>query len=154
MTPRIWELKVAAATPHRVLRVLGQAVRSLKGRVAANEDKANTAEAGACKTLGKWSQLCGPAEGLDRTVCGECAFVVGLIEADLVPVRSVITTALSESEGTAREEICHGCDGSLLRRLLIRPSHLLRDSLIKLRLGLLCCKTFSFAQLCANVIEF
>lgn len=40
------------------------------------------------------------------TFSGECACVVMLVDAELVRVRSVITAALSENEGTISEAIC------------------------------------------------
>lgn len=46
------------------LGIVVRAVRSLKGRIAAGEDKASTAEAQDCKTLNKMSELQVLVEGL------------------------------------------------------------------------------------------
>lgn len=43
--------------------------------------------------------------GLNRTVGSACARAVGLINAELVRFQSLITAALSESEGPAIEVI-------------------------------------------------
>lgn len=52
-----------------------RAVRSLKVLVAAVEDTLNTAETWACETLDNMSDLRALFEGLNRTICGECAGV-------------------------------------------------------------------------------
>lgn len=50
-------------------------------------------------------------EGLDWTVVGKLASVARLVDADLIGVQSVSTTALQEIEGTASEPICDVRDG-------------------------------------------
>lgn len=60
----------------------------------------------ACNALDKMSRLLAFVEGLNRTVGGRRACVVGLINAEMVRVWSVITAALLESKGTFREAMC------------------------------------------------
>lgn len=83
----------------------------MQGRVSAGEDRANRVEARARKTLDRMFELRAVVEGLNQTVSGEHASVAGLTDADLVSVRSFITAALSESEGTVREAMCDVRDG-------------------------------------------
>lgn len=107
LASRIHELEATAATGHGDLGFAGRTVWSLKGRVAAGGDSANTAEAQARKTLDKMFELRALVEGLNQTVGGEHARVTRLADAELVHVRSVITVDLSQIEGTVSEAICN-----------------------------------------------
>lgn len=106
---RIPKLEVAAAKCDLELRVVLRAVRSSKGCVAAGEDKVNTTKARAHETLDKMSKLQKVVEGRNGNFNGEHSCVVELVDAELVCVRLVITAALSESESSASEAICHVC---------------------------------------------
>lgn len=62
--------------------------------MVAGEDWANIAEACARQTLYKMFQLRALVEGLNRTVREERECVAGIIDAELVQIRSVITADL------------------------------------------------------------
>lgn len=87
-----------------------QAVRSLKGRAALGEGRANTAEAQAREMLDEMSLLA-LGEVLNRTMGGERVRFAGLVDSELIRIRSVTTAALLESEGTVRDAICNLHDG-------------------------------------------
>lgn len=99
LTARIRELKVAAVIRDGDLGAVVRAGRSFKGRIVTGDDRANTAEAQACQTLDKISELWALVGGLNRIVVVKRAQVAGLVEAKLGRNWSVITSALSESEG-------------------------------------------------------
>lgn len=111
LAARICELEVAAATSDEELGIVGRAMWTFRGRVATGEDRANTEDALACETIDKMSELRALVEGLNWTVSGQRARVVELVNAESICVLLVITAALSESEGTVSEAICHVYDG-------------------------------------------
>lgn len=77
------------------------------------------------------SELWAPVEGLTSTVISERGRVVGLLEIELVIVRSVISVALSKSECTVRKAICNvpycfPVKGFLMRLVLLLGVLLIR----------------------------
>lgn len=86
-------------------------MRSLKGPVVGEENRTNTVEIRACKTLEKGYKSLELVEGLRRTVDDERAHNAGIIEAKLVSVRSIINYALLESDGMVIRAICDMPDG-------------------------------------------
>lgn len=84
-----------------------RALGSLKVLVAVNYDRSNTAEAQAQKKLDKMFKPWVLVEGPNRTVGSELARAAGLVDAEFVCVREVITAAQLESEGTVSEAICN-----------------------------------------------
>lgn len=106
LAARICELEVDAATHDAELSLVLLARRLLKAWAEAGEDRANNAEAGACETMDKMYKLQQLVEGLNQIVSGECGDVAGLVRAELVCVRSVITAALSGGDGTVSKAIC------------------------------------------------
>lgn len=111
LAARSCELEVVAATRYGELGFLMLAVQSLKGLVPTCKDGSTTAEARACKTLNKMSELPALVEGLSPTIGGERACHAKLVDVELIHVLSVITAALLESESTVREAICDERDG-------------------------------------------
>lgn len=108
------------------------AVLSFKSQVAS-ECMVIRAEALACKTLDKMSQLQVLAEGLHRTVGSEPTRVPELFDAELIRVWSDITMAFLESEGSVREKIWSVPTVSLSKRLLMCRVHLQGPPMIRLR---------------------
>lgn len=102
---RILELDFTAATCDEKLGVVLRAVRSLKGRVAAGEDRSNSAEDRACNMFGRMFELPAIVKELNWTVNGECARVAGLVNAKLVRIQSDFSGGLSESERRISEAI-------------------------------------------------
>lgn len=88
------------------LGVLVWAVGNLESRLAAGEDRADTAEALVCETLDKMFELSALIEGLHGTVGVKREHVAELVHANLIRIQLVITAALSESEGMVSEAIC------------------------------------------------
>lgn len=80
-------------------------MQSLNGCVPASECRANTAEARAYEMVSKVHQLSTVFERLRRIFRGSCACFAGLVDADWILVRSVISAALSDSEITVSEAI-------------------------------------------------
>lgn len=78
----IRELEVAAAVCIGEVGDLERTVRSLKGGVAAPDDKANNAEARGGKMMDKLSELRMLVEGLNQTVGSERTHVLGLVHAE------------------------------------------------------------------------
>lgn len=74
--------------------------QSSKGRVVAGDDGANSAEAQLCDTSDEIFKLCAFVEGLNQNVGDERSPVSVLVDARLVRVRSLTTTALCESGST------------------------------------------------------
>lgn len=111
LAPRICKLEGPATTFEGEIGIVVRAVRSLKSRVAEGEDRVSTEEVRARETLDKMSKLRAPVKGLNRTVVGEHARVTELLKAELVRVLSVITAALSESEGKVSNALCGVRDG-------------------------------------------
>lgn len=94
----------------RELDILVQACQSLKVRVATDEDSMNTANAAVPKTLEKLLERWSLVKWLGGTVDRKRARVAGLVDAELGRVRSVITAALSDSEGTVTDATyCTDC---------------------------------------------
>lgn len=83
-----------------------RAARSFKGRIAAGEFRANSAEARDREMLEKMCELRAFVGGLNRTINTKRARVVGRLDAELVCVQYVINVALLESEGTVSELMC------------------------------------------------
>lgn len=107
----ICELEVAAGTPGGGLGVVMQAARALKGGVGVDEDKANATEVWAHDMLDEMFEHRALVEGLNPTVGGERARDAGLVDTELIRVRSGNTVALLESEGTVSDGICDtGCN--------------------------------------------
>lgn len=77
----------------------------MRGFVAAAEAGSNTAEATACKTLDNMSELRPLVKELTWTFWGERAHIAVLVDAELACIRSFITAAKSESEGTVSQPI-------------------------------------------------
>lgn len=87
-----------------------RSARWLKAFIAAGEDEANSARAGAQKTFDKMSELRPLVKKLNQTVGGKRVCVAGLIDAVLVHIQSVITSSLSESEDIVSKVIRHRRD--------------------------------------------
>lgn len=120
LAARFRELMIAAVTSDGKLGVVVRAVWSLTDKDGADEDRANKMESRAQETLGKMHELWAIKEGLHWTVGRERAaayslciikHVPGLVDAEAVCIWSVITGALSESEGMVSDVICDGSDG-------------------------------------------
>lgn len=104
---RICELEVAAATSDRELSIFVRVVRSLTSRTAAGKERANLAKNRACKPLYRISKLRELLEGLNQNVGDERAHVARLFDVELICIQAVITAALSDSEVTVSEAVCH-----------------------------------------------
>lgn len=83
----------------------------LKDGIGAGENSANTAEARTRELSDEMSKIRAPIKGQNRTVGGEHVHIAGLVDAELVPIRLVISAALSERESTVSKAICHVRDG-------------------------------------------
>lgn len=86
------------------------AVQSSKGLVAAGGQRANNAEAWGGMSPDKMSKFRAPVEWWNLIVCGAGVRIAGLVNVELVCVRSMFTPALSESEGKVSEAIGNGHD--------------------------------------------
>lgn len=104
----------------------------MKGCVAACEDRANNAEAHVRKTLGRTYKLSALVEVLSQTVRGKHECVAGLVDAELVRVRSLNNAARSECEGMDSELICDCMTASTSNGLLMRLFRRLEARLLRL----------------------
>lgn len=82
-------------------------------------------------------------EGPRQTLRGERPIVEGIVEADPVRSRSVITVALLKSEGPFMKAICYGQDCFLVEAYFDAPSTFAR--FFRSGLGILRFITFPFA---------
>lgn len=120
-------------------------MQSLKGRVAASEESASTAEDRARETLDKISELRALVRGLSWTVDGDWAHVVGMVDAELLRVWEVITVAQGDSQGRISEASCGAGDVFPVEGFSDAPGPPIESTrLIKLRY--FHCLTFSFAK--------
>lgn len=84
-------MEVAADAHDGDLGVVVRTVQSLKSRMAAEEDRANTVKAPAREAVDKMSDLRFLVEEINRNIGSKLAHVEGLVHAEWVRVRSVIT---------------------------------------------------------------
>lgn len=77
-----------------------RALRSLKEHIVAGYTQVNMAEAQVCQMLDQMSDLCSFGEWFIWTARRQRTRVACQVEVELLPFCSVITAALTESEGT------------------------------------------------------
>lgn len=149
---RVRELKVTAMTRNGELGVLVGAVRSLRGRVAAGEDRANTAEAwlARCYTIypSFWHLSRGSVGTFVATVC---AFQGSSVQSWHESGRSVMHPRQTMKAGSATQYVACMTD-FLSRHLLMHLVRLLVVRLICLRSRSL--YEISFCLTLVNFIDF
>lgn len=105
LADHVKELEAATPKCNSQLEVFISAVCALRDHVAAGESRADTGENQARNTSDKRAKLLGLLNGLTQAVAHERMGVANIVHAELSCVRSVFTTALTESEETVSEAI-------------------------------------------------